>query len=208
MGELEERLEAIYTTIQKERMADIPILNPRLQVRAVGFREWEGHRLGVLVTPWFMNILLLPGEDGEWSTLACGEKVTQRLPSGVYEFIVGEEVDLGHYQMCSLFSPMFEFEDQAAALATARAVMDGVLDEFMDVLKEHDIEVIRADVNERLSEEELLPLIADIDGVICGDDRFTDKVMDAAPKLKVLAKWGTGIDSIPSLSNSWPYHSS
>jgi len=129
MGELEERLEAIYTTIQKERMADIPILNPRLQVRAVGFREWEGHRLGVLVTPWFMNILLLPGEDGEWSTLACGEKVTQRLPSGVYEFIVGEEVDLGHYQMCSLFSPMFEFEDQAAALATARAVMDGVLDE-------------------------------------------------------------------------------
>ena len=49
-----------------------------------------------------------------------------------------------------------------------------VLDEFMDVLKKHDIEAIRADVNERLSEEELLPLVADIDGVICGDDRFTD----------------------------------
>jgi len=71
-----------------------------------------------------------------------------------------------------------------------------VLDEFMDVLKEHDIEVIRADVNERLSEEELLPLVADIDGVICGDDRFTKRVFQAAPKLKVISKWGTGIDSI------------
>ena len=71
-----------------------------------------------------------------------------------------------------------------------------VLDEFMDVLKEHDIEVIRADVNERLSEEELLPLMADIDGVICGDDRFTERVFQAAPKLKVISKWGTGIDSI------------
>ena len=51
-------------------------------------------------------------------------------------------------------------------------------------------------VNERLSEEELLGHISDIDGVICGDDAFTEKVMLAAPRLKVISKWGTGIDSI------------
>jgi phosphoglycerate dehydrogenase-like enzyme len=71
-----------------------------------------------------------------------------------------------------------------------------VLDDFTDFFSKNDIEAIAADVDERMEEEDLLPLVGDIDGVICGDDRFTDKVMDAAPKLKVLAKWGTGIDSL------------
>ena len=75
-----------------------------------------------------------------------------------------------------------------------------VLDEYRDVLKQHDIMPIIAEVNERLSEEELLPLISDIDGVICGDDRFTERVLQAAPKLRVISKWGTGIDSIDQVA--------
>ena len=71
-----------------------------------------------------------------------------------------------------------------------------VLDDFAEFFAENGIEAIAAEVDERMEEEDLLPLIGDIDGVVCGDDRFTDKVMDAAPKLKVLAKWGTGIDSL------------
>jgi phosphoglycerate dehydrogenase-like enzyme len=61
---------------------------------------------------------------------------------------------------------------------------------------EYDLDVILPDVNERLEESELLEMIEDIDGVICGDDRFTPKVIDAAEQLKVIVKWGTGIDSI------------
>ena len=57
-------------------------------------------------------------------------------------------------------------------------------------------EVIVAPVKERLSESELLPLVRDIDGIICGDDRITERVLGAAPRLKVISKWGTGIDSI------------
>ena len=51
-------------------------------------------------------------------------------------------------------------------------------------------------VNERLNEAELLKIIGDADGIICGDDRLTRKVLFAAKKLKVISKWGTGIDSI------------
>jgi D-3-phosphoglycerate dehydrogenase len=58
-------------------------------------------------------------------------------------------------------------------------------------------EIVIAEVEERLEEEDLLPYAGQIDGVICGDDRFTAKVLEAAsPRLKVISKWGTGIDSI------------
>jgi phosphoglycerate dehydrogenase-like enzyme len=58
-------------------------------------------------------------------------------------------------------------------------------------------EVILAEVVERLEADDLLNYAGQIDGVICGDDRFTAKVLEAAaPRLKVISKWGTGIDSI------------
>jgi len=73
-----------------------------------------------------------------------------------------------------------------------------VVDEWRQRLAAEDVELVPAQVNERLSEAELLDVITDIDGIICGDDRITKNVLDAAPRLKVISKWGTGIDSIDS----------
>ena len=47
-----------------------------------------------------------------------------------------------------------------------------------------------------LNENELIKIIKDYDGVICGDDEFSEKVLLKAKKLKVISKWGTGINSI------------
>ncbi len=69
---------------------------------------------------------------------------------------------------------------------------------FSAWFEEHDIEPVIPAVQERLEAEELMGLVGDIDGVICGDDRFTAAVLEKAPKLKVISKWGTGIDSIDS----------
>ncbi len=71
-----------------------------------------------------------------------------------------------------------------------------VLDKYRSFFDEQGIELVAPPVSERLSEEELLKYVGDINGVICGDDRFSARVMDAAPKLRVISKWGTGIDSI------------
>jgi len=73
-----------------------------------------------------------------------------------------------------------------------------VIEEYQQKLSKDGIELIAAKVKERLSENELLEVIGDIDGIICGDDRITERVLDAAPRLKVISKWGTGIDSIDS----------
>ena len=69
---------------------------------------------------------------------------------------------------------------------------------FAGFFADNGIETVLADVTERLEEKDLLDIIADFDGIICGDDRITARVMDGAPKLKVISKWGTGIDSIDS----------
>jgi D-3-phosphoglycerate dehydrogenase len=71
-----------------------------------------------------------------------------------------------------------------------------VVEEFRARLEAEGVEVVKARVRERLSEAELLPLVGTIDGAICGDDQYTERVLRAAPRLKVISKWGTGIDSI------------
>jgi D-3-phosphoglycerate dehydrogenase / 2-oxoglutarate reductase len=74
--------------------------------------------------------------------------------------------------------------------------MQPVLDRFRSEFEERGVKLIVPPVQERLDEKELMLLVGDVDGVICGDDRFTDRVLASAPRLRVIAKWGTGIDSI------------
>ena len=74
--------------------------------------------------------------------------------------------------------------------------MQLVLDRFRHLFRERDIELVVPPVKERMEEGDLLKWVGDIDGAICGDDRFTERVLRAAPRLKVISKWGTGIDSI------------
>jgi D-3-phosphoglycerate dehydrogenase / 2-oxoglutarate reductase len=72
-----------------------------------------------------------------------------------------------------------------------------VLEEFRTRLEAEGVEIVSTQVRERLSESELLSLVGTLDGVICGDDQFTERVLQrGAPRLKVISKWGTGIDSI------------
>lgn len=124
-------LEQCFQRIAEERMADVPILNPRLRVKAVGFRPWQDLRLGVLITPWFINLVLLSdAPDAErWPGVASGASISVALPAGQFDFLLGEAAPLGRYLACSLFSPVLEFEDQAAAEAVAREVMQGLFAE-------------------------------------------------------------------------------
>lgn len=74
--------------------------------------------------------------------------------------------------------------------------MQMAIDRFRSSLEAENIELVIAPRQERFEEEQLLEIATDFDGVICGDDRFTRRVLEASPRLKVLSKWGTGIDSI------------
>ncbi len=60
VSDLAARLEAHFRDVNMRAMADVPICNPALDVACVGFREWNGQALGIVLTPWFMNIALAP----------------------------------------------------------------------------------------------------------------------------------------------------
>ena len=49
---------------------------------------------------------------------------------------------------------------------------------------------------QQFDQDELIALLPGVVGVIAGDDPFTARVFDNAPDLKVLAKWGIGMDAI------------
>lgn len=72
-----------------------------------------------------------------------------------------------------------------------------VLERFRPLLEAYGLEMIAPQVRERLEEEDLLAYAGQFDGALCGDDRYTARVLEAcSPRLKVISKWGTGIDSI------------
>lgn len=121
--ELSQKIETCFREILETRMDGIPILNRALEVKCIGGQEWNGTYLFVLLTPWFMNILLVPIEP-EDGARAVGAKRTVAFPAGRYEFISSHEDTLGSFWMCSLFSPVFEFADQDTALACAQSILD------------------------------------------------------------------------------------
>jgi D-3-phosphoglycerate dehydrogenase len=70
-------------------------------------------------------------------------------------------------------------------------------DRFRPVLEHYGLDLITPEVSERLDEPDLLKYAGQFDGTICGDDRYTARVLElCAPRLKVISKWGTGVDSI------------
>lgn len=115
-------LEAAFRA-REANMQDLPIYNGLLRVEAVGFRPFCGQLAGVMITPWFINIILLPLTEAS-STAPDGTSVQQNFPCGSFEFLTGQIKGVGAFQSCSLFSPVHQFADHAVARATAQAAAD------------------------------------------------------------------------------------
>jgi len=106
-------------------MKGLPVYNPTLAVEAIGFRSHDGREVGVMVTPWFMNIMVLPSE-ADRAVWLNGGTLRLSFPSGVYDFMVSELADVGLIASCSLFSPMTNFTDHEAAQIAAVAAADAL----------------------------------------------------------------------------------
>ena len=122
----EEAVTTAFFRIQQTSMAGVPILNPALSVEAIDFQRWQGHWLGMVVTPWCMSLTLLPGNLQDWVSVGVNKRRFIKFPAGDFAFLGGQEDELGEYQSCSLFSPMNKFSNQFEAVQTARAALIGL----------------------------------------------------------------------------------
>ena len=119
-----QQVVSVFRHIGEERMKDLGLYNPALQVEAVGFRRWNGWLAGIVVTPWFMNFILLPADPS--TSLAGVEAGSRRriaLPKGEVIFLVGDGEEFGPYLSNSIHSPMGQFADHASASTTAWAAV-------------------------------------------------------------------------------------
>lgn len=74
--------------------------------------------------------------------------------------------------------------------------MQRTIDHFRDELAAAGVDVELPEVVQALSEEELIQIIAHYDGMIAGDDEISGKVISMASRMKVISKWGVGVDGI------------
>lgn len=118
-----------FRQVAATRMADVPIMNPAVGVEAVGFKRTEEGFLGILVTPWFMSLVLLPLEGDDWRDQKIGSEIAHAFPSGNYVFQIAGDDAIGTYQTCSLLSPLLKLADHATAVAIAHAALLALHDE-------------------------------------------------------------------------------
>ena len=120
------RLTAAFGDVLERKMRGLPFVNPAIRVEAVAFAPWKHYWLGVMLTPWAMNLMLVPREAASWRPLAVGEKRRYAFPAGHFDFISAYDEAIGAFLMCSLFSPVDMFADHETARETARLARDAL----------------------------------------------------------------------------------
>jgi [NiFe] hydrogenase assembly HybE family chaperone len=115
-----QRLAAAYESAA-ERMRGLPVFNEALRVEVVGSRRCDEGRIAVVLTPWMMNLTLLP--DAEARARREGTTRNVQFPSGTYGFTAGFLGGFGALETCSLFSPMDCFDDLDVARSVGRQAL-------------------------------------------------------------------------------------
>lgn len=121
-----ERVRALvvsFARIGRESMQGLPFYNEALAVEAVGFERCGDEWLGVLITPWFMNLVLVPEQITSYTEADNGKQRVVELPAGAVKFRCGGTEDFGMFHAQPIASPMDVYKSQEQARAAARKAL-------------------------------------------------------------------------------------
>lgn len=121
-----ERVQALvasFARIAEETMRSLPFYNDRLTVEAIGFERCGDEWLGVLITPWFLNLMLIPEQPLPYTEAANGRRREVTLPGGTITFRCGGTDDFGLFHAYSIASPVNIYQTREQARAAARLAL-------------------------------------------------------------------------------------
>ncbi len=118
---------ARFGVIGNTNMRGLPVYNENLEVEAIGFHAMRDDWCGILITPWFMNVILLPHDKIPMSYSMIASPTDEALPSGTWQFMYGGDDVIGLYKSLSLHSPMFAFKTQTLAQIEAERRLHSLL---------------------------------------------------------------------------------
>lgn len=81
-------------------------------------------------------------------------------------------------------------------LVTPTSMQEGKKSNALDKLKEFTSDLVFNPYGRPLTEAELIPLLRDCDGYIAGVDYITEKVIKECNKLKIISRYGVGVDRV------------
>ena len=118
-------LRAAYERVDV-RMRGLPVHNAALTIEVVGLRRTALGIVGVVATPWCMNVLRLPPENSPPKLEGMDHELA--FPSGSYRFVRGHLEGVGAVDLCSLFSPMESFDDPSVVRTVAEHAIEGLFE--------------------------------------------------------------------------------
>jgi D-3-phosphoglycerate dehydrogenase len=74
--------------------------------------------------------------------------------------------------------------------------MQNIFERFSGRFDERGIAYDLPPVVQQLTEDELIAIIGDYDGMIAGDDPLSERVLSRAQRMRIISKWGVGTDGI------------
>lgn len=74
------------------------------------------------------------------------------------------------------------------------------LDDYRELLEKNNIDFDIINRPQFVPEADLLDIVEPYDAIVCSDDEITDAVLEKAKNLKVISKWGIGLNSIDTES--------
>ena len=116
-----------FRHVRDSRMAGLPFLNDAVDVCVADCVRIDGDWLAAVVTPWSIQLVLVPGGGSLWQDTSSGVRRSVTLPVGEMVFIgevdEGEAIQEGGvpaFLYCPLISPLDGIAGTNAACAIAR----------------------------------------------------------------------------------------
>lgn len=122
-----ETLVARFIAIGETQMKDLPIYNHKLAVEGIGFRPFGPRYIGVLITPWFINLVALPRTFRPQTADGGDGQISVDLPAGPQIMLRSFDPEIGEYFSKSLLSALFHLHSQEDARAEAAEYLSEVM---------------------------------------------------------------------------------